>query len=322
MSLDALEAAGREAGRAATALCWGQWVGLGSSAVPARAARPRSIIDPEALVLLSLFVSHEERRLGDMVAWWAQVGSGLTSLQRLKTVAKRFPDEATSQGLPLFSTLATEAGDRRWRRAAKGPVPPGFRSGKGPEFLDLVEPSALWPRLRAGFGVGAKADLLAFLLGLGGAWASTKVISFATGYSKVSVRNAAGEMTLARLIRETDGRPSEYLAPPKPWAALLDLDGVDQERSPNHGMPEWRFWAEICAFLANVISLSRLAGPAEGPSKHVMASRARDLMEAHAMAFKFNNIRVPPPEMFKGSSATHGLLETVQIVSTWSDESL
>ena len=322
MSLNALDEARREAGQIAVTLCWGQWVGLGSAAVARGEARPRAIIDPEALVLLSLYVSHEERRLQDMVAWWAQVGSKLTSLQRLKTVAKRFPEEAISQGLPLFAALATEAGDRRWRRAAQGPVPRWFRPGKGPDSLELVEPSALWPRLRAGFGVGAKADLLAFLLGLRGAWASARIISIATGYSKVSIRNAASEMTLARLIRETDGRPAEYLAPPRPWGALLDLHGVEQEPTTQHAMPEWRFWAQVFGFLANVMALGRLSDTAVPPSDRVIASRARDLMEGHAMAFKLNNIPVPVPEMFKGSSATNGLLETVQTVSAWSSDHL
>lgn len=322
MSLNALREAGGEAGKTAAGLCWAQWVGLGSLAVPVRTHRPRSIIDPEALVLLSLYVSHEERRLRDMVAWWARKGSSVTSLQRLKTVARRFPEAVASEGLPLFAALANEAGDRRWRRSAQGTVPDWFRSGKGPESLELIEPNALWPRLRAGFGVGAKADLLAFLLGLRGAWASTKVISFATGYSTVAVRNAANEMTLARLIRETHGRPAEYLAPPGPWAALLELHAGRQESTSNPEMPEWRFWSEIFGFLAHVIALSRTARSAASSSERVIASRARDLLEDHAMAFKFNNIRVPPPEMFKGRAATRGLLGTVQAVSAWSNESL
>ncbi|TVP79969.1 MAG: hypothetical protein EA352_00370 [Gemmatimonadales bacterium] len=313
---------GRQAEMAAAGLCWGQWIALGAGAAGTGAKRARSIVDPEALVLLSLYVSQEERRLRDMVAWWARVGSTLTSLQRMKTVAKAFPEEITAASLPLFATLATEAGDRRWRKAARGPVPPWVRPGKGPDALDLIDPGALWPRLRAGFGVGAKADLLAFLLGLKGGWASTSVIAYATGYSKVSIRNAASEMTLARLIRETEGRPSEYLAPPAPWAALLDLEGGKPPRSLQTSVPEWRFWVEVFAFLANAMALSRLSTSGAVPSMRLLASRARDLMEDHSTAFRLNNIPVPVPGAFKGPSAMEGLVETVRVVTSWSEEYL
>lgn len=309
--------AGRIAKDTAVALCWAQWVGLGSMAVPVESRRARSIIDPEALILLSLYVSEDERRLRDMVAWWARTASGMTSVHRLRTVASKFPEQAASEGLPLFSLLAADAGDRRWRKSASGTVPEWVRPGKGPASPELIEPTALWPRLRAGFGVGAKADVLVFLLGLCGAWASAKVISMATGYSTVAVRQAASEMALARLIRETAGRPSEYLAPPEPWAALLELHNVGGERATSLLVPRWRFWADIFGFLGRVIEWSQVAASEGSPPVRVVASQARDLMEAHSKVFQFSNIGVPPAEAFRGQAAIKGLLQTADAVSEW-----
>jgi hypothetical protein len=320
MSANVVGKAGRIAKDTAGALCWTQWVGLGSLAVPVGSRRAHSIVDPEALVLLSLFVSKEERRLADMVAWWARTASNLTSVHRLKTVASKFPDEVSSDGLPLFSLLAAEAGDRRWRGSAGGTVPEWVRPQKGPAALELIEPSALWPRLRAGFGVGAKADALVFLLGLRGGWASAKVVAFATGYSTVAVRQAVGEMALARLIRETGGRPSEYIAPSKPWATLLGFHDCGDAGSTNVASPKWCFWADLFAFLAKVIAWSRSAESTASPPVRVVASHARDLMDAHSEAFRINDIGVPPPEAFKGRAGVEGLLETVEIVSTWARE--
>jgi len=57
----------------ATDAAWTQWAALGapvSSAVPAR-----SVIDPEALLLLSASLRGSERRLDDVMAWWAAAGS-------------------------------------------------------------------------------------------------------------------------------------------------------------------------------------------------------------------------------------------------------
>jgi len=320
MSANVVGRAGQIAREASVALCWTQWVGLGSVALPVESRQARSIVDPEALVLLSLFVSKEERRLADMVGWWARTASNLTSVQRLKTVASTFPDKVLSDGLPLFSLLAAEAGDRRWRGSAGGTVPDWVRPDKGPAALELIQPSALWPRLRAGFGVGAKADALVFLLGLRGGWASVKVISFATGYSTVTVRQAVGEMTLARLIRETGGRPSEYLAPSRPWATLLGFHECGNGSSTSGTGPQWCFWADLFAFLAKVMAWSRSADSTVGPSARVVASGARSLMEAHSEAFRLNDIEVPPPEAFKGRAAVEGLLETVEAVSTWARE--
>jgi hypothetical protein len=186
----------------------------------------------------------------------------------------------------------------------------------------LIESSALWPRLRAAFGVGAKADILVFLLGLQGAWASAKVISFATGYSSVAIRRAAGEMALAHLIREADGRPAEYVAPARQWAELLELYPA-ADREPKHPQtPAWRFWAEISAFLVGVVELSHRSHDDQPPGPYVIASRARDLVERHNRAFSFNSIPTPPPNAFLGRQMEDGLEETVRIVSDWIADSV
>jgi len=315
------EETGLLARQSAVRACWSQWVGMGSLASQS-GSRARSIIDPEALILLSLYAQEEERRLLDMVAWWAKVGSRLTSLQRLRAVAKRFPGDTGNLGLGLFASFATEAGDRRWAKHAKRSTPDLARHGKGPDGPILIEASALWPRLRAAFGVGAKADTLVFLLGLRGAWASTKVISFATGYSSVAIRKAASDMALARLIRETGGRPVEYLASPRAWAEVLELYPTDQGPPAEPQAPAWRFWSEIFAFLVSVIEWSHFAQSTSQESPHVAASRARDIIERHTLSFNFNGILTPPMDAFRGLEAMRGLRETVRVVSEWIDSNV
>ena len=307
---------------AAIQLCWTQWRAMGSIGAPVGETRAQAIVDLEALILLSLYCQNEERRLTDMVAWWASVGSRLTSLQRLRGVAKRFPGHTGMEGLAFFASLADRSGDRRWKRQASAPVPEWVRPVKGPEEPSLIESSALWPRLRAAFGVGAKADTLVFLLGLQGAWASAKVISFATGYSSVAVRRAAGEMALAHLIRETEGRPAEYVAPARPWAELLELYPTSGEGHRDPQTPAWRFWSDICAFLVGVMELDQRNRVEQGSGQYVIASSARDLVEKHKRAFSFNSIPIPPPTAFRGIEMIEGLQETVRVVAGWIGEAV
>jgi hypothetical protein len=301
------------AGAAAVAACWAQWAGLGAPA--SRRTAPASIIDVEALILLSLRVTARERRLQDLVAWWARVGSVVTSVQRFRSVAESFEPTAEA-GLATFATLAVGAGDRRWLpHVGPGDVAPPTRE-KGMDAPNLGEPCALWPRLRAGLGVGAKADVLAFLLGSGGAWASTRQIALALGYSTVAVRAAASEMALARFIAETGDRPAEYSASAASWAALLDLGG-----SPP-AAPAWRFWADVFAFLAEALAWSGSVSAPDAPGPHVLASRARDLLERHARAFALARVPVPEPAGYTGLEAADGLLSTTGVVAEWVREHL
>jgi hypothetical protein len=298
------------AGATAVEACWVQWAALGSPAASVRRVSPSAIVDVEALILLSVHASERERRLADLVSWWARVGSGLTSVQRFRSVADAFP-VGGQDGLSVFASLAEEAGDRRWSRHVDPDMERPPTRNKGTDAPNLSESCALWPRLRAGFGVGAKADALAYLLGSRGAWASTKEIAFATGYSTVAARSATTEMALARFIRETGDRPVQYSAPPESWAALLELPGTPPEAPP------WRFWSEIFAFLAGATEWSRSVSDPAAPGSHVLASRARDLLERHTRAFAFNRIAAPDPDGYRGLAAVEGLLATTRVVAEW-----
>src|SRR6266849_3728636 len=91
---------------------WRQW-----RAVDAQAAgkeRAHAMVDPEALVLTSLLLMEQERRLGDLLNSWASWNSDLLSVQRAKNLAAHYP-EATRKKLAWFAEMALEQGkDMRW----------------------------------------------------------------------------------------------------------------------------------------------------------------------------------------------------------------
>jgi hypothetical protein len=85
----------------------------------------------------------------------------------------------------------------------------------------ILSGPALTLRLRAGFGMSAKADLLSLLLGLGGDPADLNTIAEVTAYSQRTIRNATAEMTLAGFVHEIEGRPSSFHVTPESWRPLL-----------------------------------------------------------------------------------------------------
>jgi hypothetical protein len=303
------------AATAAVEACWAQWAALGAPVASPGRTLPTSLVDIEALVVLSAHAARTERRLIDLIAWWARVGSALTSVQRFTSVAERFPASARADA-SVYAALAEAAGDRRWaRHVDRSASLPTVRE-KGVDAPSLAEPSALWLRLRAGLGVGAKADILAYLLGTRDAWASVRDIARATRYSTVAVRTATSEMVLARFVRETGDRPVRYSAPSASWAGLLELAGEPAVAPP------WHAWSEIFAFLAGVAEWAAAVAAPQAPGARVLASQARDLMERHLPALTLDRVGAPDPARCRGPVAVEGLAETVRAVVGWVGERL
>lgn len=171
-------------------------------------------------------------------------------------------------------------------------------------------------RLRAGFGVSAKADVLAYLLGTAERSASTQETAEATHYSRATVGSALSDMTRAGFIQETSSRPARYFAPIRPWAELLRSNG---EHSAPEGAPSWRYWAGVFAFLSHA---DRLAQEASSESDYLISSRARDIYERYASAFERNRIEAPRAESYRGPAYLEGFQETARIVTDWTERHL
>jgi hypothetical protein len=285
------------AGGAVVDACWRQWRDLQNTGRPVSDAQPlQSIIDPDGLVLASLALRHKERRLQDALQWWIETGVRLNSVQRTRTVLRAFP-ERVSREFGWYSRLAAQAGDPRWAKWAtshdEGEVP---RPGKVFERLQLIEPSTLMVRLRAGFGVGAKADLLTFLIGAHRSldskdiWVPANLIAEFTSYSKTSVRRAIAEMVLARLVEESADSAPMYGIDLVAWTNFLSQDALPGRARE---LPAWRFWSHVYAFLVAAHDWSmdqsiRTAAPV------AQASAARDIHDRFGKVLVW--MRLSPPD--------------------------
>lgn len=311
MTAGLVRSIGERARRTGVDVAWAQWGALTSAAVSEERRRPRAMVDPEALVLLSLALRAGEPRLDELVFGLARRNSALLSVQRMTTLADAFPSEVRE----ALGEFAAVAGDRRWRAHA-GPAPSDRPPPPTKAFgaVRLTHGPALLLRLRAGFGVGAKADLLAFLLGLRGAPAPVSLMAAATAYSGRAVRTAAEEMALAGFIERLDSAPVAYAADHTAWAGVLRLYRLSAQRTPE--VPPWRYWSVVFAFLADVDRWARDADE-QGWSPYVASSRARDLVADHARHVRTAGLRLPDPAASAGAAFLDDLATEMDQVHAW-----
>lgn len=285
---------------------WIQWRTLGTLIESARFAR--TLVDPEALLLISLTLRHHEKRLWDVLASWAKNGSGLFSVQRVKNLRGGYPD-STQDRLAEFAHRAGEdGGDFRWQRLAGSSTGPAARNQDlWRAYPRAWHPSALILRMRLGFGIGVMPDLLSFLFALGGQWADARRIAQATAYSVYSIRRVADDMASAQLIESTQQKPVQYRVSLTAWRPLLSLD---------RELGGWLFWHQIYSFAAKLIVAGEDA-EWEGLSPYLLSTTLRDLVEAHQDAFLLNHIDFPDPSEHPGEAFLPAFAQALDNLTTW-----
>lgn len=320
---ETLQQLAAELRRAVLDVAWRQWRALGAGAVARRTTRTttraergagrdlHALVDPEALVLISLVLLQEERRLGDLVHDWGARNSDLLSVQRVKNLEADYPEPVRgplTQRLASFATVARDAGkDLRWRSLAQGRAevegrgletareagtrargahapgsPDGAPTRARATRARLTADATLLLRLRLGLGVGVKADLLAFLLARVEEWATVRDVTDAIGYTVAAVRRAADDLAAARLIEALDGQPAGYRVTYGAWAPLLGF-----EDRP----PRWASWHERFVFATAFLHWAEAAR--ERPlSAYAFGAHGRQLLERHRPAFEHDLVAV------------------------------
>lgn len=257
---------------------WTQWASVGGLA--SAHGRAESIVDPEALLLMSLALREQERRLWDLVADWARVGSRFLSVQRIGNLLPAYPD-ATEARLKEFASLARRTGkDHRWKKYADGATagrPHREKHLVGEPTLDKA--STLMLRLRIGIGVGIKADVLTFLIGVEGSSITARAIADATHYTEPAVRRALEAMAKAGLVFATEGVPAQYHVTRSAWRRLLDLPGY----------PPWMYWHEVFAFLSQFLAWE-LQTHSHPTTEYACLVRYRQFLSDHRIAFTHHRL--------------------------------
>lgn len=266
---------------------------------------------------MSLALAQHEPRLNDVLGDWATINSDLISVQRTRNLSRHF-GETTGSALRSFArTVFEEGSDHRWkalldshgpalkRRSQKG-TPPKKRAMRARP----LEPAALMLRLRLAFGVGIKADTLAFLLSTEQeAWASIGIISAATNYTVAAVRKAALNLVEARFVEQMDDTRAEYHVNHRGWRELLEVSTL----------PTWRGWAVRFAFVSDFLDWTE-AAEVRSMSSYLFESRGLALLRKHEKAFRWQGVaRQIPESLHQGggnqvSEAIHSLTDWMRRV--------
>jgi len=232
-------------------LVWRQWVAVG---VPGYARNEETrVVDPEALLVLTMTVGRREIRLFDEVVAWLRTNGDLINVQRLRALLKRSPRESVAavgaiaeilgrksaaaakwqqlansggldRSLPFFlqrdgrpvPTPATRDVAFARRGLLRAPVPEGRESGTVPRAGD----ASLLLRLRALLGVSLRCEILC---GLG---ASEEVhpsrLARLTATAPRTMQKLLADMERSGYVQVRPGaREKQYSLVPGPLADLL-----------------------------------------------------------------------------------------------------
>lgn len=273
---------------AALEVLWRQWRAVGGQT--ATRGSKLAIVDPEALVLLSLTLIDDERRLVDILRDWTLLNTDLLSVQRLKNLAAAYPEKTRNSLAWLARIASVEGKDARWRslsanapaRDAASTTNEWVRNKRRAFRVRLDQPATLALRLRLGFGVGAKADVLVFLIGNAGVRSTVREIAAATGYTVAAVRRAAEDMAAARLLHVTAEQPVTFRADPDAWREVLGFAG---------DAPAWRNWQQRFVFVADFLAWAG-AARAKPLTPYVLGVKGRELLERNRFAFEHDLVVV------------------------------
>ena len=176
-------------------LAWSLWTELGVAG--ARRQHQQVAVMPEELLMLTSALSTLDPRLRDESIDWCSRYHGYVSTARLRSL---FVTARTEQQAALARYTATVNAlvATRWPTtddAVPWKVKPGGKSC----LAGLTRPALLHLRLRALFGTGARADVLAVFLG-----SDTPNISVAevaeVGYTKRNIANVLSDLSAGGLL--------------------------------------------------------------------------------------------------------------------------
>jgi hypothetical protein len=172
---------------------WIQWIALG---VDATGERDDAVVDPEALIALTAELGDADARLRDVSTDWCVAYGRYVNGSRLKQVVRELmtPPEAIGE---YVATVAA-AGGPAWPMATQ---PRSDFIARGKARLDSATAlPRLRIRLRAAFGVNARADVLAALLAAPKVGLSVADLARQTRFTKPNVAFAVDALVLAGLL--------------------------------------------------------------------------------------------------------------------------
>jgi hypothetical protein len=218
-----------------------QWAALGGQLdTPLESG----VVDLEALLAATARLGPAEARVAEAaVAWCTRFGS-VINVARFRRVAAEL---GAAESIGPFAAAVRTAGGPAWPFGDPGTTAGAWAgvSTRGKVVVrDLAGLARLNWRLRAGFGLNARADILADLLTAAGP-KSVAELAASTRFGKRNVADAIADMALAGLVEveRVGNRDRVRLAPDAPVRSWLPPDAPP----PVDWSSRWRVVLEVLA---------------------------------------------------------------------------
>jgi hypothetical protein len=141
-------------------LAWSLWTELGVAGIERH--HQNCLISLEELILLTACIAKKDPRLRDEALDWCSRNHYFVSISRLKTLAKSL-GKTVEEPFSLFAATLNATGQTKWPTFISAAPLKFISSGKStPPRCEL--PALLSLRVRALFGVSARADLITYFL--------------------------------------------------------------------------------------------------------------------------------------------------------------
>jgi hypothetical protein len=191
----------------AVALCWGAWVELGVSGW----ARTHEdwAIDPEPLIIFTAALDDTDPRLRDEALDWCVHYWRHVSRVRLRNLRNKDAGSDFRAAWGEFAATVNARAGSDW--SGETDERPSYRVTGRSTLRSLEEPSLVYLRMRAMFGVGARAEILRHLLLSPGEWVTAAQLARAAGYTKRNVAEECESLERAGVLAmKTDSNRFTY----------------------------------------------------------------------------------------------------------------
>jgi hypothetical protein len=272
-------------------LLWSQWHELGvASTVPRR--HTDDVVDPEPLVAFTATHGDLDPRLRDeSIDWILRYGTYL-SKARLKNVLAGWE---LSENRPFREYAATVNAHSALAWPAGSAEPMAFRSRARALLDEPSRPALLSLRIRAVFGVGARAELLRAFLCRPQVAMTAADLSVETSYTKRNVLNELEPLRFAGVVKSYRAVNADRFSLAKS-DQLVALVGPVPPRSTR--------WTQTFGVLHRLLEASRRSLPGSDLQRAVVA--ARMVEEQRAL---FAAAGMYPPPLPPGTAAWGAFLD-------------
>jgi len=239
-------------------LVWSLWAELGVSSWTRR--HERWAVDPEPLILFTARVSETDRRLSDEAIDWCIRYGRYISATRLRNLLKDEPANEKS-AFEAFAAVVNAHSEHNWPSNTEARQ---YQPSRRSSLSSFEAPALIALRLRALFGVAARADILRVVVAEPTRAFTASDLVPDVNYTKRNIDNALDSLTMAGLleVKSVRNQHQHRLADP---ARLLGFIGERPQLFPR--------WTPIFRCLTALLDTAARAQELEPAVQMVEASR-------------------------------------------------